>query len=224
MAMMTQPICSTVGWRFPEAIMASCHIVYGQVTARANNLDPKSVRLRYPAPLHRVYRPVQPQRRTFPCSMSTASLVVPSPAKRTCRALYHFVYCSRAAEGIDDAQVGRIVEVAQRHNLARGITGVLVFGSGIFFQWIEGPAAQMKKLIASLHRDPRHYDLVALDQSEEERERLYPTWDMERVEADELRIVLQDALESAEDRNNAAALRQILMQLDTAPLHSLGRK
>ena len=24
-------------------------------------------------------------------------------------ALYHFVYCSRAAKGIDDAEVGRIV-------------------------------------------------------------------------------------------------------------------
>jgi hypothetical protein len=146
------------------------------------------------------------------------------PVEADLPTLYHFVYCSRAAEGIDDAEVGRIVEVAQRHNLARGITGVLVFGSGIFFQWIEGPAAQMKKLITSLHRDPRHYDLVVLDQSEEERERLYPTWDMERVEVDDIRIVLQDALESAEDRNDAAVLRRILMQLDSGPLNSLGRK
>ncbi|MCJ2064746.1 BLUF domain-containing protein [Methylobacterium sp. J-088] len=80
-------------------------------------------------------------------------------------ALYLCVDCSRAAEGIDDAEVGRIVEVAQRHNVARGITEAFVFGSGISFLWIEGPAAQMKMLIASLHRDPRHYDLVALDQS-----------------------------------------------------------
>ena len=48
-----------------------------------------------------------------------------------------FVYCSRAAEGVDEAEVGRIVESAQLHNSARGITGVLVFGSGVFFQWIE---------------------------------------------------------------------------------------
>ena len=45
-----------------------------------------------------------------------------------------FVYCSRAAEGVDDLEVGRIIEAAQRRNLARGITGVLVFGSGVFFQ------------------------------------------------------------------------------------------
>ena len=145
------------------------------------------------------------------------------PGDAALPALYHFVYCSRAAEGVDDAEVGRIVDTAQRLNLARGITGVLVFGSGIFFQWIEGPAAQMKKLIAGLHRDPRHCDLVSLDQSEEERERLYPNWEMERVEAEDLRVVLQDALDSTEDQNNSAALTRILVRLDSAPLHALGR-
>jgi hypothetical protein len=42
-----------------------------------------------------------------------------------------FVYCSRAAAGVDDVEVGRIIERAQRRNAAHGITGVLVFGSGI---------------------------------------------------------------------------------------------
>ncbi|MCJ2126760.1 BLUF domain-containing protein [Methylobacterium sp. J-077] len=138
-------------------------------------------------------------------------------------ALYHYVYCSRAADGVDDAEVGRIVGSAQRHNLARGITGILVFGSGVFFQWIEGPASQIQELIASLHGDSRHYDIVSLSQSEEERERLYPNWDMEKVEAEDIRLVLQDALESAEDKNNVAALTRILKQLDSGPLDSLGR-
>jgi hypothetical protein len=134
-----------------------------------------------------------------------------------------FVYCSCAAQSVDDAAVGGIVGSAQRRNLARGITGVLVFGSGVFLQWIEGPPAPMHDLIASLHRDPRHYDVVALDQSEERRERLYPNWEMERVEADDIRTVLQDALESAEDENNVAALRRILVHLASGPLHLVGR-
>ncbi|QXQ08279.1 BLUF domain-containing protein [Sphingosinicellaceae bacterium] len=137
--------------------------------------------------------------------------------------LYTFVYCSRAAEGVDDVEVGRIVESAQRRNLARGITGVLVFGSGVFFQWIEGPAVQMQNLIASLGDDPRHYDVVPLDWSEEKRERLYPDWEMEQVKADDIRAVLQDALGSTEDENNVAALRRILEHLDSGPLDSLGR-
>ena len=130
-------------------------------------------------------------------------------------ALYHFVYCSRAADGVDGDEVNRIVESAQRNNLAHGITGVLVFGSGVFFQWIEGPAAQIQRLILSLHGDSRHYDIVSLSQGEEERERLYPNWDMERVEAEDISAVLQDALESAEDEINAAALKRILEHLSS---------
>ena len=134
-----------------------------------------------------------------------------------------FVYCSRAAEGVDDVEVDRIIEQSQRRNVERDITGVLVFGSGVFFQWIEGPPVEVENLIASLHGDPRHYDIVPLDRSVEKRERLYPNWEMERVGADDLREVLQDALGSADDENNIAALGRILKHLDLGPLDTLGR-
>jgi hypothetical protein len=134
-----------------------------------------------------------------------------------------FVYCSRAAEGVDDAEVDRMVERSQRRNVARDITGVLVFGSGVFFQWIEGPPAQVKDLIASLHGDPRHYDIVSLDRSVEKRERLYPNWQMELVGADDILAVLRDALEAAEDEKNIAALRRILAHVSSGPLDTLGR-
>ena len=134
-----------------------------------------------------------------------------------------FVYCSRAAEGVDDAEVDRMVAWSQRRNLARDITGVLVFGSGVFFQWIEGPPAQVKALISSLHGDPRHYDIVSLDQSVDKRERLYPNWQMELVGADDILAVLRDALEAAEDQNNIAALRRILAHVSSGPLDTLGR-
>ena len=132
-----------------------------------------------------------------------------------------FVYCSRAAEGVDDAEVDRLIELSQRRNVARDITGVLVFGSGVFFQWIEGPPAQVENLIASLHGDSRHYDIVTLDRSVEKRARLYPNWEMERVGADDIRAVLQEALESAKSENNIAALTRILKHLDSGPLDTL---
>jgi hypothetical protein len=132
-----------------------------------------------------------------------------------------FVYCSRAAEGVDDAEVSRIIEWSQRRNVVRDITGVLVFGSGVFFQWIEGPPTQVEKLAASLHGDSRHHDIVTLDRSVEKRVRLYPNWEMELVGAADIRAVLQDALESAEDESNIAALRRILEHLDSGPVDTL---
>lgn len=134
-----------------------------------------------------------------------------------------FVYCSRAAQDVDEAEVGRIIEWSQCHNADRGITGVLTFGSGVFFQWIEGPPAEVQSLIASLHGDQRHYDIVPLDQSVERRERLYEGWEMERVAADDIRTVLREALESAQDDKNVAALQRILEHLDSGTLASLGR-
>ncbi|GAB5500961.1 MAG: hypothetical protein PsegKO_32720 [Pseudohongiellaceae bacterium] len=132
-----------------------------------------------------------------------------------------FVYCSRASEGVGALEVDRIIEFSQRRNKARDITGVLVFGNGIFFQWVEGPPAEVQSLIVSLRGDSRHYDVVELDRRVDRRERLYPRWEMERVEADDIRVVLLDALESTEDENNVAALKRILEYLDSAPLASL---
>ena len=132
-----------------------------------------------------------------------------------------FVYCSRAAEGVDDAGVDRLIAFSQARNADRGITGVLVFGSGIFFQWVEGPPAEVHTLIEGLYGDTRHFDIVQLDRSVEKRDRLYPGWEMERVEAGDIRAVLEDALEDAEDESNVAALNRILAHLDSGPLASL---
>jgi hypothetical protein len=134
-----------------------------------------------------------------------------------------FVYCSRAAEGVDAAEVSRLVAFSQSRNVAREITGVLVFGSGVFFQWIEGPPAEVRTLIANLHSDGRHHDIVTLDRSVEVRERLYPHWEMEQVEASDIREVLEDALETAEDQSNIAALQRILGHLESGSLSGVGR-
>jgi hypothetical protein len=46
---------------------------------------------------------------------------------------------------------------------------------------------------------------------------------MERVDAEDIREVLQDALETTRDENSAATLKRILDHLGSAPLASLGR-
>lgn len=82
---------------------------------------------------------------------------------------------------------------------------------------LEGPAVHIKELIATLHCDPRQCDVISLDWSEEKRECLYPNWEMERVEADDIRAVLNDALVSSEDQANVEALKRILEHLDLVP-------
>ena len=136
--------------------------------------------------------------------------------------LYNLVYCSRAKPGVDDAAVQRIIATARRMNPEQGITGLLVFGSGVFFQWLEGPRDNVLGLWARLAADPRHDSIVRLSEIEEVRERLFPDWSMELVTTDDIRDVLVDALESAEDPQNAEVLGRLLEQLDSGQLGVLG--
>jgi hypothetical protein len=135
--------------------------------------------------------------------------------------LHQLVYCSRATEGVGDSAVERIIAIARRMNPEQGITGLLVFGSGVFFQWIEGPRDNVVQLMQRIQRDPRHERVVTLSQSEEVRERLFPDWSMELVTPDHIRDVLLDAMATAEDEKNAESLRLILEQLDSTDLGQL---
>ena len=112
--------------------------------------------------------------------------------------LFNLVYCSQVSDGIDQTEVDAIVATARRFNPALGITGVLVFGSGVFFQWIEGPKTNVLELVNRIEADSRHKQMTILSSDEEIRERIFPTWDMELVGADDIRDVLEDALHTAQ--------------------------
>jgi len=136
------------------------------------------------------------------------------PTGATLPLMYQMVYCSRATAGIDDESVARILETAHRCNPPNGITGLLVFGSGVFFQWLEGPRDNVTRLMMRLHEDSRHDTIVKLSESEELRERLFPEWDMELVSAGEIRDVLLDALSSTDDPSSLDAVRVLLQHVE----------
>ena len=133
------------------------------------------------------------------------------------RPLFNLVYCSQVSAGVGNDDVDAIVATSRRCNPALGITGILVFGSGIFFQWIEGPKDEVLGLIKRIETDTRHEMMVILSTDEDIRERVFPTWDMELVGAEHIKEVMQDALETAQDKKNVDALKLMLEQIQ---LHS----
>lgn len=136
--------------------------------------------------------------------------------------LFQVTYCSRAVPEVDDAAVDRLVAAAREHNRRFGITGLLVFGGGIFFQWLEGPREAVARLMAKIRDDTRHESVVMLSESEEVRDRVFPLWDMELVAADDIRDVLEDALSGSLDSLREATLSRMLEQLDSGVLSPLG--
>jgi hypothetical protein len=131
--------------------------------------------------------------------------------------LCNLVYCSRATAGVGEDEVARIVATARQRNPVLGITGLLVFGSGVFFQWLEGPSDNVARLMAMLCADPRHDDIVVLTETDEVHERVFPDWDMERVTSEHIREVLLDAIGAARDEQNATALGRLLEHLEAGP-------
>ena len=127
--------------------------------------------------------------------------------------LFNLVYCSQVSDGIGQTEVDAIVATARRFNPALGITGVLVFGSGVFFQWIEGPKTNVLELVKRIDADSRHKQMTILSSDEEIRERIFPTWDMELVGADDIRDVLEDALHTAQEAKNVDALKGLIKSL-----------
>ena len=60
---------------------------------------------------------------------------------------------------MDDAAVAKIIDISRRKNPEQGIMGLLVFGSGIFFQWLEGARDNVTRLMATTDSNRRHNTL-----------------------------------------------------------------
>ena len=129
------------------------------------------------------------------------------------RLLFNLVYASTLTDGVSSADVDDIINASHRNNSLVGITGILVLGSGVFFQWIEGPKEQVMSLVKLIETDRRHELMTVLSTDEEIRERIFPSWDMELVDPDHIQEVLRDALETARDDRSVAALQLLLQKV-----------
>ena len=130
------------------------------------------------------------------------------------QSIHHIVYCSRAVHDMDKDTLDKIITTAKQHNPRFGITGLLVFGSGIFFQWLEGPRDNVTSLYKNISADPRHSEVVLLTKEDEFRERLFPNWDMELVAAEDISTVLKDAMHEVSEPKQKNTLSNMLRELN----------
>lgn len=70
--------------------------------------------------------------------------------------ILRLLYISDAAEGLDDDAVNAILKSAGKNNPPLGITGVLVFGGGVFAQVLEGPERGVLEKYVQVMADSRH--------------------------------------------------------------------
>lgn len=78
--------------------------------------------------------------------------------------LYQFVYISRITSiGLSGAStLNDIAEVSIAHNKAENISGILCYGNGYFFQYIEGSEQALTNLKNRILKDSRHKEVKTL--------------------------------------------------------------
>jgi methanogenic corrinoid protein MtbC1 len=97
-------------------------------------------------------------------------------------------YQSRAAGLPTDDDMEALLDQARARNHALGVTGMLVYERGRFFQWLEGPSDSLSDLWRSLHNDVRHGEIEIVAEGVAPV-RLFADWDMQyltrRADAEE---------------------------------------
>ncbi|MEN9996130.1 MAG: Blue light- and temperature-regulated antirepressor YcgF [Pseudomonadota bacterium] len=94
--------------------------------------------------------------------------------------LVRLLYASRAVDP-QPAVIDSILAQSRQFNPSTGITGILVYGGGIFLQAIEGGREAVSDLYGHIQKDARHKNVVLLHY-EEISERRFGGWTMGQVD------------------------------------------
>lgn len=104
--------------------------------------------------------------------------------------LIRLVYASKAtfkafkSEQGMDKNVASILATARRENRKNNLVGALYYGSGCFFQCLEGTKDDIDTLYAKLQKDPRHTQLQILSTQPISKIR-FSSWEMKYATIDQ---------------------------------------
>lgn len=86
--------------------------------------------------------------------------------------------CSLVLGDPTPAELKALHEHSARNNRNRGLTGVLLCGSGVFVHWLEGYNEYLQQAWQSISKDKRHDKLAVLWENKDAPERLFGDWTM----------------------------------------------
>ena len=90
-----------------------------------------------------------------------------------------YLYISTAPR-LSREDVDAILGSSQRNNVARGVTGLLLYNGRNFLQLLEGEEPELVTLMLKINQDPRHTGISMIDRKLVEA-RACPDWAMRRI-------------------------------------------
>ena len=91
--------------------------------------------------------------------------------------LIQCIYASAASRDFETAELAELLQAARENNAKLGLTGMLLYAEGSFFQVLEGQPDVVEALYAKIERDRRH-DQVTLVIKEPIPKRYFDAWTM----------------------------------------------
>lgn len=99
----------------------------------------------------------------YPGSRSTSHQTAANAA--TMVPLSSLLYESRSTATLTEHEVQQLVASAEARNLKEGVTGLLLYDEGRFFQWLEGPTEGLGRVWHSIRNDRRHTAITVLGET-----------------------------------------------------------
>jgi hypothetical protein len=78
------------------------------------------------------------------------------------KSYYSICYVSRTNDSLTDDELERLFDYSMQHNNERNISGILLEGSGNFFQVLEGNEEAVTSLYNKIEKDERHGELFEI--------------------------------------------------------------
>lgn len=76
--------------------------------------------------------------------------------------LIHCIYSSTAAPQFAEHEIPQLLEKSRAANATRGITGMLLYIEGSFFQVLEGEGAPVDEVYRRISADARHHEVTLI--------------------------------------------------------------
>ena len=104
--------------------------------------------------------------------------------------LMHCVYASAAVRHFEASELTALLQAARQHNEGAGLTGMLLYTEGSFFQVLEGAPDTVEALYAKIELDQRHEQVTKIV-SEAIPHRSFANWTMgfSQVSRNELALI-----------------------------------
>jgi len=93
--------------------------------------------------------------------------------------MFQLIYTSREKQAFDPLGLKSLLLRARIRNHEVGVTGILIYHSGMFLQALEGEAAAVQSIFSRIENDARHHDFRVLRRNATAgKRRMFGDWSM----------------------------------------------